>query len=209
MPGIIERSNNFYNCVCDAAAKSAHFYKDLKDDDIKYLEAVQRGDRATIDELIHVYAMKAFPDTVVKHKVWRRDGKPDIWVYEANRKKKSDAGWLGQGIYFYGVEEECDRAYGYGWCKAAFFINVKRPFDMPREFHDYIAHKNDAKVSERMTEVAKSNDYDGILWTGDSREEWCVLAPEQMKRADVTKDDEGRVIPITLRFDPKNPDNRY
>jgi len=209
MAGLMERKDNFYSCIYDAAEKSAHFYHDLTDDDIKYLEAVQRGDRAVIDEMLFCYAMKKMPDTVVKHTVWRRDNKHDIWIYDANRKKKSDAGWLGQGIYFYGVEEECDKAYMYGVFKTPFFINVKKPFDMPLEFHDYITHKNDAKVSERMTEVAKRSDYDGILWTGDSREEWCVLSPEQMKRATVTKDDEGRVIPISFRFDMANKDNRY
>lgn len=209
MSDLVAKSKNFYSCIYDSSVKSARFYTDLTDDDIKYLEAVQRGDYATTDDMLYVYAMKNMPDTVVKHKVWRRDGKCDIWKYEANRKKKSDAGWLGQGIYFYGVEEECDKAYAYGIFKNAFFVNIKRPFDMPLEFHDYISHKNDAKVSERMTEVAKSNDFDGILWTGDSREEWCVLDPKQMKRASVTRDDEGRVIPISYRFKMENPDNRF
>ena len=209
MSDLISRSNNFYSCCYDAAEKSAHFYNTLSDDDIKYLEAVQRLDTATIEDFLYCAAMKAFGGTVVKHKVWRRDNKRDIWVYDVNRKKKSDAGWLGQGIYFYGVEEECDKAIMYGAFKQAYFINVESPFDMPIDFHDYITHQNDARVSERMTEVAKRNDYDGILWTGDGREEWCVLKPNQMKRADVTLDDAGRVIPLSRRFNVANQDNRF
>lgn len=209
MSDLLKKSNNFYSCCYDSAEKSARFYTNLSDDDIIYLEAVQRNDIDTIEDLLYCYAMKSFVGTCVKHKVWRRDNKADIWVYDVNRKKKSDAGWLGQGIYFYGVEEECDHAFAYGAFKNPYFINVEKPFDMPLEFHDYISHKNDAKVSERMTEVAKRNDFDGIIWTGDGREEWCVLKPNQMKRAFVTLDDAGRIIPISLRFNLNNPDNRY
>ena len=80
---------------------------------------------------------------------------------------------------------------------------------MDRDLHDAIVHANDQKVSERMTKFLEKGKMDGVLWTGDGREEWCILEPSQLKRSGITRDDQGRVIPISLRFDLKNDDNRY
>ena len=184
-------------------------YTDLTDDDIKYLEAAMRLDWETCDCMLDTYFRKKMPMTVVLHKVWRRDNNPDIWEYKINRKKKHDAGWLGEGVYFYGVEEEAFKALDYGWYLNGFYINVEHPFIMDTDIHDAIVHANDNKISARMSNYLKDHLMDGVLWTGDGREEWCVLTPNQIKRAGVTKDDLGRVIPISRRFDLTKKDNRY
>lgn len=195
--------------VFDEAENSKRFYTDLTDDDIKYLEAATRKDWRVCSTFLDTYFQKKMPNTVVKHKVWRRDKKNDIWVYKIHRKQKSDAGWLGEGVYFYGVEEEAWKAAEYGWWMHGFYINVENPYYMDEEVHYALTHENDAKVSARMTEYLKDHKMDGVLWTGDGREEWCVLKPSQLKRAEVTRDDQGRVIPISRRFDLSNDDNRY
>ena len=195
--------------VFDEAERAKRFYTDLTDDDIKYLEAATRHDWETCNNLIDKYFQLKMPNTVVMHKVYRRDNKMDIWEYKIHRKQKSDAGWLGEGVYFYGVEEEAWKAIEYGWWIQGFFINVEHPFIMDEEIHDAIVHANDAKVSARMTDYLKNNQMDGVLWTGDGREEWCVLEANQLKRASVTRDDEGRVIPISRRFDLTTKDNRF
>lgn len=195
--------------VFDEAESSKRFYTDLTDDDINYLEAATRHDWETCNSMLDRYFRLKMPNTVVMHQVWRRDKKPDIWEYKVNRRKKSDAGWLGEGIYFYGVEKAAWDAKDYGWWINGFYINVEHPYLMDLEIHDALTHSNDAKVSARMTEYLKDHLMDGVLWTGDGREEWCVLHPNQVKRASVTRDDEGRVIPISLRFDLTKNDNRY
>lgn len=195
--------------VFDEAENTKRFYTDLTDDDIKYLEAATRHDWETCNNLLDKYFHLKMPNTVVMHQVYRRDGKNDIWEYKIHRKQKSDAGWLGEGVYFYGVEEEAAKAVDYGWWLQGFYINVEHPYIMDEEIHDAIVHANDAKVSARMTDYLRDHQMDGVLWTGDGREEWCVLGANQLKRASVTRDNEGRVIPISLRFDLSKNDNRY
>ena len=202
-------SDNFYSFVMDEAAKTKKTYKDLTDDDITYLEAAVRRDYDTCSGLLDKYFRMKMPNTACKRKVWRRDNKNDIWVYQIHRKKKSDAGWLGEGVYFYGAEEEAWKAVDYGFWIQGFYINVEHPFIMDRDIHDALCHDNDSKVSARMTKWLEKNKMDGAFWPGDMREEWCVLSANQIKRADITRDNEGRIIPISLRFNLDNPDNRY
>lgn len=202
-------SDNFFTFTYDEAEQTKRFYKNLTDEDIKYLEAAVRGDIDLCLSMLEHRFIEKMPKTVVKHKVWRRDRKGDIWEYEIHRKKKSDAGWLGEGVYFYGSEDAAKEAVDYGPFLAPFYINIEHPFQMDRDLHDEIAHRNDPAVSARMTKYLEKNKMDGVLWTGDMREEWCVLSPSQMKRAEVTRDDSGRVIPISLRFDLSKDDNRF
>jgi hypothetical protein len=202
-------TGNYYSYVFDEKAKTERFYSGLTDDDIKYIEAAVRKDHTTTSSLIQKYFMLKMPKTRCKRVVWRRDNKKDIWVYQIHRKKKSDAGWLGEGVYFYGVEEEAWKAVDYGYWLQGFYINVEEPFIMDRDLHDAIIHANEGKVSARMTELLEKQKMDGVFWAGDMREEWCILDPRQMKRAEVTRDDEGRIIPISRRFDLTNPDNRF
>ena len=195
--------------VFDKAENSKRFYTDLTDDDIKYLEAATRHDWEVCGAMLDTYFFKKMPNTTCLHKVWRRDKKQDIWEYKIHRKQKSDAGWLGEGVYFYGDEEEAWKAVEYGWWCQGFYINVEHPFIMDEDTHYAIVHANDAKVSSRMTQYLENHLMDGVLWTGDGREEWCVLEANQLNRASVPRDDEERVIPISRRFDLTNKDNRF
>ena len=196
--------NNFYNFVFDEKAKTERFYTNLTDDDIQYIEAAIRKDYETTSSLIQKYFRLNMPKTRCKRPVWRRDNKKDIWVYQIHRKKKSDAGWLGEGVYFYGVEEEAWKAVEYGYWIQGFYINVEDPFIMDRDLHNALIHANEGKVSARLTEALENKKMDGVFWAGDMREEWCVLDPRQIKRADITRDDEGRIIPLSRRFDLNN-----
>ena len=71
---------------------------------------------------------------------------------------------------------------------------------------------NDMRTSEP---VARKNGYDGIIAKdvvdGDTvADVYIVFNPSQIKSADeVTYDNQGRIIPITNRFNPANPDIRY
>lgn len=201
--------SGFFKFCGDEKVQSERFYGELTDDDIRYIEAAQRKDYLTCSAFLEKYFQMKMPHTRCRHKVWRRDNKKDIYIYKVNRKKKHDAGWLGNGIYFYGVEEEAWKAVEYGyWCQG-FYINVEAPFTMDYDLHNALIHHNDSKVSTRTTELLEKNNYDGVFWAGDMREEWCAFTPEQVKRAEITRDDEGRIIPISRRFDLSNLDNRF
>ena len=202
-------SDNFIAFSFDEAEKSKRFYSGLTDDDIRYIEAAVRWDFDACKNMLATHFQMKMPKTVVKHEVWRRDHNPDIWEYKVNIKKKHDAGWLGEGIYFYGTMEIAAKAVDYGEFLEPFYINIEDPFRMDIDLHDAIIHENDAVVSHRMKAYLDKFKMDGVLWTGDGREEWCVLAPNQLKRATVTRDDAGRIIPLSRRFDMSNPDNRF
>ena len=195
--------------TCDEAEKSKRFYTDLTDDDIAYLEAATRHDFDVTEGMLYKYFRLKMPNTNVLHKVWRRDRKSDIWVYDINRKVKSDVGWLGEGVYFYGNEDAAWEAYDYGPYVHGFFINAERPFQMDIDLHRAVTHKNEMEISRRMTDYVKTREFDSVVYYGDGREEWCVLKPNQLKRAEVTRDDQGRIIPISKRFDLSKKDCRY
>ena len=72
-------ADNFYSFVFDERARTEKFYKDLTDDDIKYLEAAARHDYETTSTLLDKYFRQKMPDTRAKKVVWRRDNKRDIW----------------------------------------------------------------------------------------------------------------------------------
>ena len=86
-----DMADNFYSFVFDEKGKTEKFYKDLTDDDIKYLEAATRRDYETTSTLLDKYFRQKMPDTRCKRVVWRRDNKRDIWEYQIHRKNKSDA----------------------------------------------------------------------------------------------------------------------
>lgn len=182
-------------------------YVNLTDEDVKYMEAVRRGDEAVFGPMIKLAFFRAFPNSIVRDEVWRRDKQRDINKYDIRRKVKSDAGWLGEGVYFYGAKEVAEAAYEYGWNLRPFFINIERAYVMDRPTHDAIARANAQGVSKAVTEV--TNDFDGVFYNGDMNEEWCVRSPCQMKFAGVSYDDQGRIIPLSYRFKADNPDIRF
>ena len=200
---------NFFSFVYDETAKTEKFYTDLTDEDIRYIEAAARRDNETTSILLNKHFHQKMTKTRCKRIAWRRDNKKDIWIYQIKRRKKSDAGWCGEGVYFYGAKGEAVRAVEYGYWLQGFYLNIENPFIMDWDLHNALSHMNSGKVSERMTEALKGRKMDGVFWGGQLREEWCVLDPRQMKRASVTRDDFGRIIPLSRRFDLTNPDNRF
>ena len=191
----------------DAKKQKLKAYQNLTDEDIKYIEAVRRRDVDVYMPMIKLAFFRAFPNTVVRDEVWRRDSKSELNKYDIRRKVKSDAGWLGEGVYFFGVKEVAERNYQYGWNLRPFFINVERPYDMDKPTHDAIARANAAGVSHAVTEI--TDDFDGVFYNGDMNEEWCVRSPCQMKFAGVSYDDDGKIIPLSYRFKADNPDIRF
>ena len=109
---------------------------------------------------------------------------------------KTDPGFLGRGFYFFSDPQEGD---GYGNNTYPVFLKMKYPYYAENEDVSMLAEAYSSKASSDFTERLKSEGYDGVIYTGDLREELMVFDPEQIKSA----------IGNAGTFDGTNPDIRY
>lgn len=93
---------------------------------------------------------------------------------------RTDAGWLGDGFYFYGDENEGD---GYGRNKMSAFLNVRDPYYASEEENNRLAELDDREASKEFREDVESEGYDGVYYNGDLRQEAVVFSPNQIKSA--------------------------
>ncbi|MCD8304937.1 MAG: hypothetical protein LUC86_08975 [Prevotellaceae bacterium] len=93
----------------------------------------------------------------------------------------NDAGWLGDGFYFYGDERE---GWGYGSKQMPVFLDVKNPYYATQEDNERLAEKNSREASVEFREQLESEGYDGVYYNGDLRQETVVFKPEQIKSVD-------------------------
>lgn len=123
-------------------------------------------------------------------------GTPNEFTVFRNTQQ-NDAGWLGKGYYFYGVEEE---SHGYMGKKdghlMALFLNIRDPYYLSEEEHDELVERDDVDFSAEFTERIREDGYDGVYYNGDLRQEWMSLDSTQIKSA---TDNRGT-------FDGGNPD---
>lgn len=123
-------------------------------------------------------------------------GTPNEFTVFRNTQQ-NDAGWLGNGYYFYGVEEE---SHGYmgkkGGHLMGLFLNIRNPYYLSEAEHDELVERDDVDFSAEFTEKIREDDYDGVYYNGDLRREWMALYPTQIKSA---TDNRGT-------FDSGNPD---
>lgn len=98
--------------------------------------------------------------------------------------QQNDAGWLGKGYYFYGVEEE---SHGYMGKKGGhlmpLFLNIRDPYYLSETEHDELMERDDVDFSAEFTEQICEDGYDGVYYNGDLRREWMALYPTQIKSA--------------------------
>lgn len=123
-------------------------------------------------------------------------GTPNEFTVFRNTQQ-NDAGWLGKGYYFYGVERE---SLGYigrnGGYRMALFLNIRDPYYLSEEEHDELVERDDVDFSAEFTERIREDGYDGVYYNGDLRQEWMALDSTQIKSA---TDNRGT-------FDGENPD---
>lgn len=108
----------------------------------------------------------------------------------------TDAGWLGDGFYFYGVYEE---GFGYGKNKMEVFLNIRTPYYATQEENERLAEANSREVSIEFREEVESEGCDGVYYNGDLRQEVVVYNSTQIKSA---TDNIGT-------FDKNNKDIRF
>lgn len=102
-------------------------------------------------------------------------------VFEHGKGQKNDAGWLGEGFYFYGDEHEASiYAMGGGRVIEA-YLNVKNPYYATEQDMNRLAELDDETESRKFSDSLKADGYDGVYYNGDLRQEWVVFEPEQIK----------------------------
>ena len=104
-------------------------------------------------------------------------------IFDRNKGKLNDAGWLGEGHYFYGdYNESTGYARGTGKIMEC-FINVKEPYYLSEEENRDLSEQNDRNYSKEHSEGVKDEGYDGVYYNGDLRKEWMVFNSNQIKSA--------------------------
>ena len=102
-------------------------------------------------------------------------------VFDSKRNgTHTDAGWLGDGFYFYGDENE---GSGYGNIKMGVFLNVRDPYYATSEENNQLAEANSRDMSVDFRENLEEEGYDGVFYNGDLRQEVVVFEPNQIKSA--------------------------
>ena len=130
-------------------------------------------------------------------KVFYHNTDNDFTVFDANKNgTHTDAGWLGDGFYFYGDENEGN---GYGHKKMGVFLNARNFYYASSEENEKLAEANNRDKSIAFRNEIEDEGYDAVYYNGDLRQEAVVFYPEQIKSA---TDNVGT-------FDETNPDIRY
>jgi len=142
------------------------------------------------------------PDSVSK--VVDENGEPKVVyhgtpnrfdIFDRDKGELNDAGWSGEGHYFYG---DINESFGYKRGSGVImnvFLNVREPYYISTEERDDLMDRDDREYSIRFSEDLKSEGYDGVYYNGDLRQEWTVFKSEQIKSA---TDNTGT-------YDPQNP----
>lgn len=145
------------------------------------------------------------------------DGTPHVFYHNtpnvfttfdaARNGTHNDAGWLGDGFYFYGIPNEGN---SYGEHQMRVFLDIRNPYYATADDVERLAEANNREESLAFRQRLEDEGYDGVYYDGDLRQEAVAFYPNQIKSAEaVTRDGEGNVIPLSERFDPKKEDIRY
>ncbi len=105
-------------------------------------------------------------------------------MFNLSQTGKSDAGWLGQGFYFFGDNPTYASQYaGVDGRVIDAFLNVRNPYYISESEVVELTEKDSLEASEEFTRELKEEGYDGVFYNGDLNEEWCVFSPNQIKSA--------------------------
>ncbi len=130
-------------------------------------------------------------------KVFYHNTDAEFTVFDGSRNgSNTDAGWLGDGFYFYGDEYEGN---GYGKNKMPVFLNMREPYYATSEENERLAEANNREESVAFREQLEEAGYDGVYYNGDLREEAVAFEPNQIKS----------VFENNGEFSADNPDIRF
>ena len=177
------------------------------EEDAAYMDAVRRGDTETAQRMVREAAKRAMPNT----QVVGEDGLPRI-VYHATDEDFTRFDRTKLGTATEANSGNVDMA------KIGFWFNdndlsgkvATNPAKTKAVFLDL---ENPARATfDELWDGARDEDADGYIVedTELGGMSYVALDPAQIKSAEpVTYDDAGRVIPLSERFDPADPDIRH
>ena len=177
------------------------------EEDAAYMDAVRRGDTKTAQRMVREAAKRAMPNT----QVVGEDGLPRI-VYHATDEDFTRFDRTKLGTATEANSGNVDMA------KIGFWFNdddlsgkvATNPAKTKAVFLDL---ENPARATfDELWDGARDEDADGYIVedTELGGMSYVALDPAQIKSAEpVTYDDAGRVIPLSERFNPADPDIRH
>lgn len=204
--------------------------KSFADDD--YLSVVKSGDMKTAQKLVDEAAESAMSQSKIRGedgkllKVYHGTETENFNTFDKNRRGQTDSSLWGRGYYF---TSDAEFAENFGENIRSFYLDVKNPFivekvDAPAEaiakklisegveidfdYKGLKAYEFANKFgNQKFTDVLMELGYDGVMIEDF---EFVTFHRNQMKLADaVTYDDNGKVIPLSERFNEKKKDIRY
>lgn len=210
--------------------------REAKAQDAEYLAAVKRGDMETAQRMVDEAAKAAgynvgpvYHGTRTDFNIPRTRGISAFDEKLANVRGDNDA-----GMFFSNVRDTArdfaqrgrrgDHRLTVGeinndvWPEGARIVDAYLKLDNPKEFDgvgDFISYRS--KNFNRIQDALREEGYDGIVLRDASYdasnpdETWYIATdPSQIKSAEaVVRDDTGRIIPPSERFNPQRDDIRY
>lgn len=171
--------------------------------DSEYNDAVKRGDKKTMQALVLEAAEHAMPSSVIRD----ADGKLLPVYHWTNASFNSfDRSYARTGNEmdgFFAPDARSTREYGDNAVRA--YLNITNPA------YDPYLDRTHEDSGTLLREKLAYEGYDGVIRTENGRiVEYMAFDPEQIKSADaVVYDDNGKVIPLSERFNSKSRDVRY
>lgn len=172
--------------------------------DSEYNDAVKRGDKKTMQALVLEAAERAMPSSVIRD----ADGKLLPVYHWTNASFNSfDRSYARTGNemdgFFFAPDARSTREYGDNAVRA--YLNITNPA------YDPYLDRTHEDSGTLLREKLAYEGYDGVIRTENGRiVEYMAFDPEQIKSADaVVYDDNGKVIPLSERFNSKSRDVRY
>lgn len=175
-----------------------------KELDAKYNEAVRGGNKKEAQALVLEAAEHAMPASVVRDEGGRL---LPVYHWTNARFNSFDRSYARTGNemdgFFFAPDAESTREYGNNAVRA--YLNITNPAYDP--YLDRTHEDSGTLLRERLAYEG----YDGVIRTENGKiVEYMAFDPEQIKSAEpVVYDDNGKVIPLSERFNSKSRDVRY
>ena len=175
--------------------------------DAEYMAAAESGDMETAQRMVDEaakkagYALRAYHGTGSQFTVFDKSkigsvyGADDVGFFFSS--KKGVAEWAASDASSKVDNERIIDA----------FLKIESPLEIktkedPNNYYD--SHQSG------VLQMLYDGEHDGIIIKGSGSTTYIVFEPEQIKSADpVTYDDDGKIIPLSQRFNTKNEDIRY
>ena len=191
--------------------------------DADYFKAIESGDTETAQKMVDEAAQNAGYTVKAYHGT-----RSEFTVFDKHKSGDNYNGWsaLGDGLYFAktvkGAEHWAGMANGSGEMRVMpSYLRLQNPLVIDPNVglpEDVQSAWDEAGEDASAAEVAQALGYDGIIKKGFSDDDftdtyifqYVVFDANQIKSAEaITRDNSGKVIPLSQRFNTENNDIRF